>query len=439
MKDRSVDVSLTNKGSSTSQAYYRGLPYGAPTVEVTNASAYRRKRVPAGGKAKPEVEKPFYNLTITTNYPRGRWVSGVRNFSSYERSGNLSSAYAGYPGTFQGGLPYPHAPPGGIPEFWPSSVPGWNPDLLSQAEVRAMNKLRDVSGQTDFDAGLFYMERRETSRMFMQAMQGMSRLAQAIARKDYEASARILRDAFAIPATAGGERARQRRLERWLRKEVSKTPSLAKRVWSSLEDLVLGYNLGLSPLLSDLDSAYKALVYGDLTVKTVVKSHGTVSRVRNDMQETKLGLGTQTSTLSEVSKYVVTLKAIPRQTVRAKLSALGLGSAPRLVWNATRLTFMIDYWIAMGPFLSALDIPLEFEFYQGSRSLRNRRVVTTSVKSPVGEVRGDYSLVFLERKVYGSFPVPIPPLSFRQKDFTGKQLVNSGLIYLKSFRSLVGR
>lgn len=439
MKDRSVDVSLTNMGSETSQTFRRGVPYGAPTTSVANATAYRRKRVPTGGKARPEVEKPFYNLTITTNYPRGKWVSGRNGDYHYERSGNLSAAYAGYPGTFQGGLPYPHKPPGGIPEFWPSTVPGWNPDLLSQAEVRAMNKLRDVSGQTDFDAGLFFMERRETSRMFMQAMQGMSQLARAIERKDYEASARILRDAFAISATAGSERARQRRLERWLRKEISKTPSIAKRVWNSLEDLVLGYNLGLSPLLSDLDSAYKALVYGDLTVKTLVKSHGTVSRVRNDVQETPLGLGTQTTTLSEVAKYVVTLKAIPRQDVRAKLSALGLGSPPRLFWNATRLTFMVDYWISMGAFLSALDIPLEFEFYQGSRSLRNRRVVTTSVKSPAGEVRGDYSLVFLERKVYGSFPVPIPPLSFRQKDFTGKQLVNSGLIYLKSFRSLVGR
>lgn len=436
MRDRTIDINTTNYGRFESVVLRREVQYSTNSL-VSFAEKMVRKRIPVGGKAVPEVEKPFYHSTLTLQYPRGKFTTGLSGIYRHVWSGVFNGQFAAYPGTANCDLSWPHS---GAPQISATQVPGFNPDLLSQAEVRAMNKLRDTSGQSDFDVGMFFMERKETAEMFKSAATGLKDLAQAIARKDFRKSAEVLRDAFSVSATEASERARQKRLERWLRKELKRAPKVTERTARSISDLILGWNLGLSPLLKDLDSAYLRLLTGDLTVKTEVKSHGQVTRILNDRQVTNLGQGgSQTTTISEVKKHVVTLKAVPRHSVRAKLSAAGLGSAPRLIWNASSLTFIVDYFLAMGPFLASLDIPLEFEFKDGSRSLRVRRVLTTTLASHSGTMTGGYALVHFERKVYGSFPVPIPPLSLKGKDLSVKQAINTGLIASKFFAALVGR
>lgn len=436
MRDRSIDINVTNPGRLEEKTLRREVLYNTSSL-VTLSSKMVRKRVPAGGKALPEVEKPFYHSTLTLNYPSGKFTTGLNGLYRNVYSGVTATGFNAYPGSARCELNWPHQ---GTAQIIATQTPGFNPDLLSQAEVRAMNKLRDESGQSDFDVGMFFMERKETAEMFKSAAVSLKDLAQSIARKDFRKSAEVLRDAFTISATEASERARQRRLERWLRKELKRAPKITERTARSISDLILGYNLGLSPLLKDLDSAYLRLLTGDLTAKTTVKSHGQVTRVLNDRLVTPLGQGgDQTTTISEVKKHTVTLKAVPRNTVRAKLSAAGIGSAPRLIWNSTSLTFMVDYFLAMGPFLASLDIPLEFEFMDGSRSLSVRRVLTTTLRSHAGTMTGGYSLVHFERKVYGAFPVPIPPLSLKGKELSVKQAINTGLIAAKSFAALVGR
>lgn len=441
MRDRTIDVSTTSKDVFTTQNFYRFAKSGGLTTSVPQFNQqYVRKRIPTGGERTiPDKEKPFTNVVLTVQYPTGSlWVYQDLVYQRLYQGvfGNNSFAVQG--GTLHCNMQYPYGVNGNLPA---SSV-GINPDLLSQAEVKALNKLRDKTEAADVDFGLWYAERHETLSLFKTGAIGIRDLAFAIARKDLRKSVAVLKDAFGVSVSAKAERKRHQRLERWLKKELRKAPTTAYRTMKHMEDMTLTYNLGVSPLLKDLKAAHQALLRGTLPERMRLKAVSLHSRSRQDVEVVKFGSTYPTeitTTFVEQHGYTVTLIAQPLNTEVAKLQRLGLTNPPALLYQATRLTFILDYFYALGPYLDAMTIPLGFEWIDGSWTQRVVRNVTFTAKSPFDNVmRGRHSLMSTKRTVYKQFPVPIPPLSLREKFLNEKQALNTSLIALKSFRSLVG-
>jgi hypothetical protein len=204
--------------------------------------------------------------------------------------------------------------------------------------------------------------------------------------------------------------------------------------------LTLAWNLGINPLLKDLETASQLLQSGLLTHDWNLKSVARYGRVVNDVDKTEwpnTGVR-QTSTISENHGYTVTLVGRPKATISALLSALGLTNLPSIAYQATSCTFIVDYFLALGPWLEAVSVPKDFEFVEGSWTQKVTRIVTQTVLGS-GEEKmvGSYVLDYTRRKLYSGFPFPLPPLSFREKDLAEKQLLNTGLVAVQKIQQLL--
>lgn len=292
-------------------------------------------------------------------------------------------------------------------------------DLRSQAEVKALNKLRDKAKVSDLDFGLLFGERRETAKLLRNVMVGTADIMRAVAFKDYRKTAAELKRYFGVAATPAKERRRLLRVERDLKKGLKRVPTYAERAVGGMEDAILGYNLGISPLVSDLKAGVAALsnpsVFDgfDITVKAMY------SRTLND-EATWSWDGystTSTVTVADTHGYTVTLRCRPVWTTWALLSRLGIADLS-LAWQLTSLTFLVDYHLAVGPWLSALNARTEFKWVDGSytqRIMRNIRLKTSSSRKTgcLGRSSGYGIVNHTKRVVYTTMPLPAPPMSRR--------------------------
>lgn len=435
MSDRQMDVDNiatapwvdTGKYADGSIAFVEG-----PSDFVL--SRYRRERVPSGGRALPKREKPFTNGTLIVQFPSGPLVRYFPDHGIYHHStGPLSNVFTmrdsgkSLTGTLEfpmGGDKTPRADLGSI---YP---PGVNPDLLSQTEVKALNKLRGKSVEDQLNFGLVWAERHETVGLFKDGAEALLGLALALKRGKATEALDLLISEFRVNRNIS----RKQEL-RMMRNAIRASGRLLERMSS----VVLTWNLGVSPLLQDLESASQLLKTGLLTKDWDIKSVARYSRTTNDVDRTSwpsTGVSSET-TLAENHGYTVTLVAAPRLTTAALLSNLGLTNLPSLAYQATSLTFIVDYFYALGPWLDALLVPGDFEFKEGSWTQKVERVVTQSIRSSAGLIKGNYVLNYTRRKLYNTFPVPLPPLSLRERTLSEKQLLNTGLIALNKLKDLL--
>jgi len=450
LRDIPTPETSVNKGSLHT---YRCYDSSGKSVEVdfgaftANIATQTVQRIRAGGRETPHVEKPYLRLDLRVSGVAGKIIVGDGGRGRDHRYTMFvgshpwdGTSFATDSDNVSTRIQYPFGR-NVIEQHRGGSIPGVNPDLLSQAEVKCYNKLRNTREPDAVQLDIWYGERRETARLFQEVAESVWNVAKAIARKDYRASARAL-SAFGISATAHGEARRLRRVERLLRNELKRAPSAARRTLRGVEDAALTYNLGLSPLMQDLVSAHQRLLRGDLDFGTRIKAVARHSILQDGTSLWKSDNGSVscTSTLSYVHGYTVTLVARPVKSDLARLASLGLTNPAATVWQLARFTFLIDYIVSIGPFLDALHTPMAFEFVEGSYTRRIRRIITCRIDSRGGSVAegGRENLDFTQRSLYGSFPVPIPPLSLNGKDQSVTHAVNAGLIALKEFRKLCG-
>ncbi len=441
MPDRKIVKTDTTSMSNWTNRHYSASTGALITTETGTypANRYIRERIPTGGKSIPETEKPFTNGTLIVNFPvgaltRNNYTGGSiwRSTGSHANSFTMRDSGEGLTGFLEfpmGGTRYPKANSSAI---YP---PGVNADLLSQAEVKALNKLRDKGIETTLDVGLMWAERRETTKLFAECTQAMLKLALALKRKDASAAVDVLLDDFRLTFSGMNPAKAKRKLIRDTKAGLRGSGKLL----TIMSNLVLGWNLGVSPLLKDLGDAHTLLQTGLLTRDWNLKSVSRYSRTVNDRDVNTWPLtGVEsTTTVSEVHGYTVTLIGRPNFSTTALLGALGLNSPASLIYQATSLTFIIDYFHALGPWLDSLAVAGEFDFTGGSWTQKVSRIVTQVIKSASGTMEGDYTLNYVCRKLYGAFPVPIPPLSLRERQLTDKQMLNTGLVALSKLKELL--
>lgn len=438
MKDRTINVDSQESATWENEIVdTRWMNVVATESQSFPITRYIRERVPTGGRAIPETEKPFINGTLKVQFPTGpvnRRDGGYLWRSSGPHSNSFTMRDSGEPltGTLEfpmNGTRFPRANSGAI---YP---PGVNADLLSQAEVKALNKLREKGTATSLNFGMVWAERKETIALFASATQATLKVALALRSGDFGSAINTLIDDFRH--TFGG--LHPEKAKRKLQRDFKNARRSSKKLLDQMANLTLAWNLGITPLMKDLEAANELLQTGILTRDWNLKSVSKYSRTINDRDQKSwpdTGVTSET-TVSETHGYTVTLIGRPKSTIEALLGVLGLNNPLSLLYQATTGTFIIDYFYALGPWLDSLTVAGEFTFHGGSWTQKVSRVVTQTIVSSAGPVRGGYVLNYVNRRLYDGFPLPLPPLSLRERQLSDKQVLNTGLVALQKLKQLL--
>lgn len=397
-----------------------------------------REREPTLGDPDRKKEKPFINGTLQVRFPSGA-IHRQEGYYLQTFEGPLSGVYGMDGNQFNGSLQYPMLSTyPKVPPAVNQYPPGISPDLLSQAEVRCLNKLKGRGVDTTLDFGLVWAERAETIRLFGDAVGATLRLAIALKQGKAAEALDIIRDDFRAWFT-GDERSLRRKL-RSFRKEVKRGARTSAQLVEQLKSACLVWNLGVSPLMADLSAASELLQNGLLTRDFNVRSVSSYGRQINDVEQTEHGQGyVSTQTISDAHYYTVVLVAAPSFSDAALLEALGLTNPAALAWQVTSKTFIVDYFLSVGPWLESLSVPRMFYFHDGSWTQSVKRIMTLRLEGTAGKsTLGNLVLNYARREVLGEFPIPLPPLSFREHTLKDKQLLNTGLVALNTLQSLLG-
>lgn len=439
-KDRTINISSSVPGQL---GHVRTNLLGQTIVTFSPQNQIQQRvvhiRLPSGGRATPEREKPFTHARFVYTAPQG--YVNFRDGNVIEKwSGTFSSdinAFGSPMAMMRPTCGFPMNTGSEIPFQGSQYPPAASLDLKSQAEVKALLDLDDKSGKLDFDLGVFFGERKETAEMFRDGAVGLLQLVRALKRGD----AATALDKILHTFRAKGLKSRE--VRKWKR-SVRHGAKDVKKLYDAFSNTVLLWNLGISPLMRDLDALKERIVTGDLLAKCQVKAQGRAYRVVNKRERVKIGYndGVEVGTdVSETSGYTVTLIAVPHQTVLADLSRLGLTNLPALAWELTPASFVVDYFYAFGPWLQSLKIPERFVWQDGSYTHRVRRIVTQTYSGAPSVVKlspGQTVLDYTKRTVYTKWPTPIPPLSLKGTVLSDKQAINTGLIAIAKTRALLG-
>jgi hypothetical protein len=180
----------------------------------------------------------------------------------------------------------------------------------------------------------------------------------------------------------------------------------------------LEYQYGWNPLLQDIKGSVDALQRRQslddwiITVKGNVTEKGRLEDYPNPVLEWPCVRKT-----SWMRGYFVRLDYNPGNTFLSTLSSLGLTNPALLAWELLPYSFVLDWLLPVGDWLSCLDAANGFEFHSGSTT--RRRECTTFVKALTGKVtsanpyvvsRADYECsrreFDLERVIHLSSPFP---------------------------------
>lgn len=179
----------------------------------------------------------------------------------------------------------------------------------------------------------------------------------------------------------------------------------------------LMFNYGIKPLINDLNGAVKAFDKGIRSEKyELVRSSNTYE----DSKEWKV--------ISSPYDYTYTASYKIETSVRVKyqvtngkaatLSSLGLTNPATLAWELTKLSFVVDWLIGIGDWLSSMDAGLGKTFKDGSiTQFRKIEVVghriATKVPAPWTKYQGyadaRYEKVACTRTPLDSFPIAYLP------------------------------
>jgi hypothetical protein len=398
-------------------------------------------------------EKPYTNRRIEIERPHGTLYTTFNSAGTtyYKWRGDLPAAISG---GYNNSMTYFNAL--GSAQFVPRETE-WplNPDLLSQAEVKAYaalrNKYKELDSSSYLSPGIWFGERKETAALLRDAAVTFGRFVQGVRSMKARDVSRAIMDFRADLKPGAVYRRVKRELalmrNRLLRKQKGEVilRRLPQETVLTANRLVLAYNLGVSPLLKDLDAAYKATLQSVADPsRLVIKAEGWVIRQEDGSNRRKYDRDhiVETVAVKHVLRHHVTIVCSPAETELAYLERAGLANAPSTLAELTGCSFILNYFYPILDYLKATSTPLGFVFDQASYSVKVSHEQTARYESTSrtgqGVATGLYRHIEHRRKLYGAFPVPIPPLSFRTQDLTADQAVNVTTVALEKASKALG-
>ena len=278
-----------------------------------------------------------------------------------------------------------------------------NTDLESVAITRARLKLKEQ----DVNYPQAFAERSQVARLVASSAKKVAGMYHYLRKGNFRAAA----DALGVDVRHG----RKAKFDR----KALKTNSRA------LGDAVLELNYGWKPLLQDVHGAANDCAQLDKSYPD--RNHVTVRATVTQSEET--GVYTGYSPNNPASSWVGTLRRSGSRSVRvrldyrvdnpflATLSSTGFLNPAYLAWELLPWSFVADWFIPIGNYLSSWDADLGYSFLGGSCTRRNEgygELYSTkpygyNVVGPYNGSHGEAKSVYkklVDRKVYSSSPVP---------------------------------
>lgn len=400
----------TNVGTTAREYFNNGVPNGAPWT-FSQAGTYARYSITKPDRrAKPSgwlFPTPYKFDKEVTHYPKGKAeVFGPNKFRRYI---------------------------GGVQTFVAPVLTGHNVlpniDYVSQAEAKALNQFLTHGKARDgtFNAGLAWAERKETARMLESFAQTSVDVLRALKSGQWKKVFNYL-GPMSIPDTRRelSKTAYWKWLkgnQRWIRNATPK----------ELASGYLTYMNGLKPLLGDIHNAAEALANRNSPEHWVITAIAKVQHHTRNIEQMRVvtGDGNKYPLCNREVVYTkgakVRLDARVTDALLHRLAQLGLNNPAHTTYEATRLSYILDYVLGVGNWLQSLGAVDGMTFYSGSFTTYAEVIVQVSEAetSEHNKFSGVSTRKLWERKVYTSFPVPIPPLSLKPEPLNLWQKANA--------------
>jgi len=285
-------------------------------------------------------------------------------------------------------------------------VPGaW---LQSAAEIKALAKLQDQ----DVDFGVLFAEADETAKTIATTMTRIAREVVAFRKKRPDLWRRVVRN------QNGGRRQLSRYVnspdpDRALKARKGKRKRRTSRV-DEIPSQWLALQYGWKPMMSDVLGAMAALDHRARSPKWDRRVEATVSTSSSTVDYFSSGWPFYLAGIAVTNTYTVKGKVILYYKLRnpelALLSTLGLINPAVIVWEKLRYSFVVDWFVPVGPWLNALTADAGYDFVDGCYthvSKIKRSDVEIVNPTLVGAFSYDkVDIGRMSRRTYSSSPVP---------------------------------
>lgn len=252
-------------------------------------------------------------------------------------------------------------------------------NLKSRAEIKALLKLKDQ----DVNFAQAFAERQMTANLLGDSLARIAKSVRQLRRGKLKQAWR----------TIGGD------------------PKTLPQSW-------LEYQYGWTPLLSDVFNSAKLLQTKDEKSNWGVTVRGTAIE-KSKADTITPGMYAHTVHLSKMWSCKVRLDYTPGDDMLRLLAQLGFTNPALLAWELLPYSFVIDWGISVGDWLSSLDAAVGWEFLSGSASYKGENLVTVSAIGGT-HPNSDYRVynsgyharrrhMWMERQVYSSSPLPSFP------------------------------
>lgn len=398
-----------------------GVETNAPVTQSSTAKSVSSRVVKPNKRPRPRgwlYPTAYERREVIENNPRGFIVAVLKSGSPRGRKWN------GYlsPGFIPGPVLRHNVSATGI-----SSV---DIDLVSQAEAKALVRLTTHGKDRDgtWKPGIAWRERKETADLLTDAARrtvgAYEALRQGNWRKAFDLLPHTKRPGKDNPLKDSA-------YWKWL------TSTQKKKLQATPRELASGFlalQNGWKPLLGDISNAAEALGHRNTLADWVITGVGTIEKVDGD-HIVSMARNTH-SGYSEYPNGIFSWKRTRRVKVRLDATItnqqlhlnaqLGLNNIAHTIWETTPLSYIVDYFLAVGKYLEALGAADGMQFMSGSVT-RSIEYLGTNQDYPgggEGKWIGESRYFSMDRRVYNSFPVPIFPLSLKPEPLKLSQFFN---------------
>lgn len=254
----------------------------------------------------------------------------------------------------------------------------------NDAIIKALLKLKDQN----VNLGVAFAEAQATADLIGSTSTRLARAAQAVKRKD-------AKGAFKALGLSPNKR---------VGREISKGGNVPDK-WLELQ-------YGWLPLVGDVYGSVKELgrLQRDTMLQTVTSrvSDGTSGAVNQHQG----GAGEATYFYVKETGYSIRLDFEPGNDFVNAMSRSGMSNPFEVAWERVPFSFIADWFLPAGDWISSLDATIGWKFYAGSESYLSK----VSVKAfpavgvnPYSVYQGSYKRVELTRNVLTSSPLPVRP------------------------------
>lgn len=295
------------------------------------------------------------------------------------------------------------------------AFPVFNTGLESRAVTKALSKLKNQS----VNLAVAFAERKETAELLVGTLAGLAKAARSLHCGDMRGVARGL----GLSGTPKSPRGRTFP-QKWLELQYG---------WQPLYSDVFGCVNALNQRDTDDAKRYTVAVTGK--VRDPFRRFTRTPQVRPCLDAISTDTGFE--------GCFVRLDYYLENPLLASLSALGITNPAEVVWERVPFSFVVDWFLPVGNYLSSMDAALGYSFRGGSCTRLFRRDWSAGIVPGAnasgfraGVITGTVSCraVNIDRSVYTSSPLPRIPGFKNPFPQNGRHIANAIALFASSLK-----